>query len=61
MGSPAHCTARLRESVERTGIEHVILMVEGCGSRERTLDTIARLGAEVLPALRGSRGPEDRV
>ncbi|MEU6646075.1 hypothetical protein ABZ863_26495 [Saccharomonospora sp. NPDC046836] len=43
---------------ERTahGIDHVILMVEGTGSRERTLDTIARLGAEVLPALRGAGG-----
>lgn len=55
VGSPADCVSRLRASAERTGIEHVILMVEGSGSRERTLHTIARLGAEVLPALRGSR------
>jgi hypothetical protein len=29
-----------------------MLMVEGGGSRERTLANIARLGAEVLPGLR---------
>ncbi|WP_329044432.1 LLM class flavin-dependent oxidoreductase [Amycolatopsis sp. NBC_01488] len=52
VGSPELCVARLRESAERTGIDHVIMMVEGSGSRDRTLATIARLGAQVLPALR---------
>lgn len=55
VGSPAECADQLRASAERTGIEHVLMMVEGGGSRERTLATIERLGAEVLPALRGSR------
>jgi hypothetical protein len=36
----------------RTGIDHVILMVEGAGDRARTLTNIACLGAEVLPCLR---------
>jgi hypothetical protein len=29
------------------------MMVEGAGSRERTLANIARLGEQVLPRLRG--------
>jgi alkanesulfonate monooxygenase SsuD/methylene tetrahydromethanopterin reductase-like flavin-dependent oxidoreductase (luciferase family) len=53
VGSPEECVARLRASSERTGIRHVIMMVEGTGDRDTTLATIARLGAEVLPELRG--------
>jgi alkanesulfonate monooxygenase SsuD/methylene tetrahydromethanopterin reductase-like flavin-dependent oxidoreductase (luciferase family) len=52
VGSPDDCVERIRASAERTGIRHVIAMVEGTGDRERTLDNIARLGAEVLPRLR---------
>jgi alkanesulfonate monooxygenase SsuD/methylene tetrahydromethanopterin reductase-like flavin-dependent oxidoreductase (luciferase family) len=52
VGSAQECVDRLRASRERTGIRHVMLMVEGGGSRERTLANIARLGAEVLPQLR---------
>lgn len=52
VGSVADCTQRLRTSVERTGIRHVIMMVEGTGDRDRTMRTIARLGSEVLPVLR---------
>lgn len=53
VGSPDDCADRLRASVERTGVEHVVMMVEGAGSADRTSDNIARLGAEVLPRLRG--------
>ncbi|HEX4705236.1 MAG TPA: LLM class flavin-dependent oxidoreductase [Pseudonocardiaceae bacterium] len=53
IGSPAECVDRLRASADRTGIRHVIMMVEGVGSHEATMNTIARLGAEVLPRLRG--------
>ena len=53
VGSPDDCVARLRAGAERSGIQHVIMMVEGTGDRHRTLATIARLGAEVLPRLRG--------
>ena len=52
VGSPRECAERLRASARRTGIQHVIMMVEGAGTRERTLANIARLGAEVLPQLR---------
>jgi alkanesulfonate monooxygenase SsuD/methylene tetrahydromethanopterin reductase-like flavin-dependent oxidoreductase (luciferase family) len=53
VGSPDECVARLRACAERTGIRHVIMMVEGTGCRDGTMATIARLGAEVLPRLRG--------
>lgn len=52
VGSPAYCVERIRAGAEKTGVGHVILMVEGSGDQERTLATIARLGAEVLPRLR---------
>jgi hypothetical protein len=41
----------IRATVERTGLRHLILMVEGGGDHARTLENIARLGSEVLPAL----------
>lgn len=53
VGSPDDCVDRIRSSAERTGVEHVIMMVEGAGTAHRTADNIARLGAEVLPRLRG--------
>ena len=52
VGSPDECVAHLRASADRTGIRHVIMMVEGTGSADRTMATIARLGAQVLPRLR---------
>ncbi len=52
VGSPKECVDRLRTSAERTGIRHVIMMVEGAGTRADTLTNVDRLGAEVLPRLR---------
>jgi alkanesulfonate monooxygenase SsuD/methylene tetrahydromethanopterin reductase-like flavin-dependent oxidoreductase (luciferase family) len=51
VGSPAECVERLRAGARRTGIEHVVMLVEGTGDRGRTLENIARIGAEVLPQL----------
>lgn len=51
VGSPQQCIDRIHASVERTGINHLIMMVEGAGNRERTLVNITRLGQEVLPHL----------
>lgn len=51
VGSPALCVDRVRTSAARTGIDHVIMMVEGPGSRERILENIARLATDVLPHL----------
>jgi alkanesulfonate monooxygenase SsuD/methylene tetrahydromethanopterin reductase-like flavin-dependent oxidoreductase (luciferase family) len=53
VGSPDECVERLRASARRTGIDHVIMMVEGAGSREHTLANITRLGEQVVPRLRG--------
>ena len=47
-----HCAASMAATIERTGIGHLLCMVEGGGHPERTVDNIARLGAAVLPALR---------
>jgi alkanesulfonate monooxygenase SsuD/methylene tetrahydromethanopterin reductase-like flavin-dependent oxidoreductase (luciferase family) len=56
VGSPEECVQRLLTSAERTGIRHVIMMVEGAGTAEHTLTTIERLGTQVLPRLRDSSG-----
>lgn len=54
VGSSEECVERLLTSARRTGIKHVIMMVEGAGGRERTLANITRLGTQVLPRLRAS-------
>ncbi|MEU6409616.1 LLM class flavin-dependent oxidoreductase [Microbispora sp. NPDC046933] len=52
VGSAEHCVEKITTTAARTGLRHLILMVEGAGDRARTLENIARLGAEVLPAVR---------
>jgi alkanesulfonate monooxygenase SsuD/methylene tetrahydromethanopterin reductase-like flavin-dependent oxidoreductase (luciferase family) len=55
VGPPELCVQRLTDSIGATGatgIRRLLLMVEGGGDPRRTLDTIARLGAQVLPHLR---------
>jgi luciferase-like monooxygenase len=54
VGTPEHCLNTLTSTICRTGIDHVILLVEGAGDRARTLENIIRLGAEILPLLHGS-------
>ncbi|MQY06776.1 LLM class flavin-dependent oxidoreductase [Actinomadura macrotermitis] len=54
VGSPADCADSLLRTAKRTGIGHFILLVEAAGSAERTLENIARLGAEVLPRVRAA-------
>jgi alkanesulfonate monooxygenase SsuD/methylene tetrahydromethanopterin reductase-like flavin-dependent oxidoreductase (luciferase family) len=51
IGSPQQCIDRLCASAERTGIRHVIMLVEGTGDRDRSLENVTRLGSEVLPYL----------
>jgi alkanesulfonate monooxygenase SsuD/methylene tetrahydromethanopterin reductase-like flavin-dependent oxidoreductase (luciferase family) len=53
VGSARRCRERLAASAAATGVEHVILMVEGTGDGTRTRENIARFGAQVLPDLRG--------
>jgi alkanesulfonate monooxygenase SsuD/methylene tetrahydromethanopterin reductase-like flavin-dependent oxidoreductase (luciferase family) len=54
VGSPEYCVETLGNSMRRTGVSHVIMMVEATGAPESTLANIERIGAEVLPVLRAS-------
>jgi alkanesulfonate monooxygenase SsuD/methylene tetrahydromethanopterin reductase-like flavin-dependent oxidoreductase (luciferase family) len=51
VGTPEQGAERLATTAERTGIDRFLLMVEGSGDHRRATETIARLGAEVLPLL----------
>ena len=53
VGTAADCIHAMAATVARTGLRHLVLMVEGAGDPARTQENIARLGADVLPALRG--------
>lgn len=53
VGDADRCVETIRRTREVTGLEHLILMVEGAGEHARTLENIRRLGAEVLPRLDG--------
>lgn len=52
VGTAADCVASMAATAERTGLRHLLCMVEGAGDPARIRENIARLGAEVLPALR---------
>lgn len=54
VGTPGEAAARLARSAARTGVDHVLLMVEGSGDRAAVLENVRRLGAEVLPRLRAT-------
>lgn len=54
VGSPDDCVESLVTTVRKTGIEHLILLVEAAGSRAATLENIARLGSDVLPRVRAA-------
>jgi alkanesulfonate monooxygenase SsuD/methylene tetrahydromethanopterin reductase-like flavin-dependent oxidoreductase (luciferase family) len=55
---PAHiCVDRLTASLDATGARRLLLMVEGAGDPHPTVETIHRLGGEVLPPLRAYRRP----
>ena len=56
VGRPELCVQRLTDTMATTGVRRLLLMVEGAGDPDRTRTNIARLGAEVLPHLRGARG-----
>ena len=51
IGSPAECIDRLHTHTARTGIRHVIMLVETTSDPTRTTENITRLGHEVLPHL----------
>ncbi|GAA3535124.1 LLM class flavin-dependent oxidoreductase [Amycolatopsis ultiminotia] len=53
VGPAGYCVETLETSLRRTGVSHVIMFVEASGTPEGTVENIARIGAEVLPALKG--------
>jgi alkanesulfonate monooxygenase SsuD/methylene tetrahydromethanopterin reductase-like flavin-dependent oxidoreductase (luciferase family) len=56
VGTAADCIQVMATTVARTGLRHLVLMVEGAGDPARTRENIARLGAEVLPGVRERAG-----
>lgn len=59
VGPPALCVDRLAAAIQATGVRRLLLMVEGSGNPDRTVQTIDRLAAEVIPQLTVV-GPADR-
>jgi alkanesulfonate monooxygenase SsuD/methylene tetrahydromethanopterin reductase-like flavin-dependent oxidoreductase (luciferase family) len=55
VGSPQRCVERLSTTVATTGADRLLLVVEGAGDPDLTVANIARIGSEVLPALRRLR------
>ena len=55
VGTAGDCAAIMTATMRRTGIRHLICMVEGAGDPAAVQENIARLGAEVLPLLPGRR------
>jgi hypothetical protein len=53
VGTAADCAAAMAATARRTGITHLLCMVEGSGDPAAVQENIARLGAEVLPMLPG--------
>ena len=56
VGTAADCAESMAATARRTGIGHLICMVEGSGDPAAVQENIARLGAEVLPFLPGRAG-----
>ncbi|AEB44448.1 LLM class flavin-dependent oxidoreductase [Micromonospora maris] len=57
VGSPRRCKEALEQAAALPGVRHLLLMVEGVGGRDRTLDTIHRIARDVLgKSTEGSRG-----
>jgi alkanesulfonate monooxygenase SsuD/methylene tetrahydromethanopterin reductase-like flavin-dependent oxidoreductase (luciferase family) len=56
VGTADDCAESMAATARRTGIEHLICMVEGSGDPAAVRENIARLGAEVLPRLPGRGG-----
>jgi alkanesulfonate monooxygenase SsuD/methylene tetrahydromethanopterin reductase-like flavin-dependent oxidoreductase (luciferase family) len=53
VGTAADCAAAMAATARRTGVTHLLCMVEGSGDPVAVQENIARLGAEVLPMLPG--------
>jgi alkanesulfonate monooxygenase SsuD/methylene tetrahydromethanopterin reductase-like flavin-dependent oxidoreductase (luciferase family) len=52
IGTPEYCVERLATTMERTGLRHVMVVLEAPAERQRSLENIERFSSEVLSKLR---------
>lgn len=52
IGTPDECVETLKTTMERTGLRHVLVMLEAPADRRRGLENIERFSAEVLARVR---------
>lgn len=51
IGTPEYCVERLATTMERTGLRHVMVVLEAPADRQRSLENIERFSSEVLAKL----------
>jgi alkanesulfonate monooxygenase SsuD/methylene tetrahydromethanopterin reductase-like flavin-dependent oxidoreductase (luciferase family) len=51
IGTPEDCLEKLTVTMERTGLRHVLVMLEAPAERQQTLENIERFATEVLAKL----------
>ena len=51
IGMPSYCIERLATTMERTGLRHVMVMLEAPAGRQRSVEHIERFSTEVLARL----------
>jgi alkanesulfonate monooxygenase SsuD/methylene tetrahydromethanopterin reductase-like flavin-dependent oxidoreductase (luciferase family) len=51
VGTPDYCVERLATTVERTGLQHVMIVLETPADRQRSVENIKRFSTEVLAKL----------
>jgi alkanesulfonate monooxygenase SsuD/methylene tetrahydromethanopterin reductase-like flavin-dependent oxidoreductase (luciferase family) len=54
IGTPEYCIEQLSTTMERTGLRHVMIMLEAPANRQRSLENINRFAREVLAKLRST-------
>jgi alkanesulfonate monooxygenase SsuD/methylene tetrahydromethanopterin reductase-like flavin-dependent oxidoreductase (luciferase family) len=52
IGTPEYCIERLATTMARTGLQHVMVVLEAPADRQRSLENIERFSTEVLAKLR---------
>lgn len=57
VGTAADCAVGMTATARRTGIDHLICMVEGSDDPAAVRQNIARLDAEIAPRLPGQPAP----
>jgi len=52
VGTPEYCAERLATTMERTGLRHVIVVLETAADQQCSRESIERFAVEVLERLR---------